>query len=57
MAVYHIEVALIDRQIYRFAYGAATMVQAGGEISQLDKIPEILNCRVAASFVQVVDKR
>ena len=57
MAVDHIEMALVDRQIHRFANGAAGMVQAGTHISQFDKITEVLNGGVAPALVEVVDKR
>ena len=57
MAVDHVEVALVDRQVDRFAQGAPGVVQAGREPGELHEVAEVLDRRVAAAFVEVADER
>ena len=55
--IHHVEVALVHRNIDRFANGAAGVVQAGAHIGQLDEILEVFDGRVAATVFDVVDER
>src|SRR5208282_6206054 len=57
MAVHHVEVALVDRQIDGFANRAARVVQGIGEIGELDENPEVLDPGVAAAFVEIAYER
>ena len=57
MTVDHVEVALVDRQVDRFAQGASGVVQRGGEVGELHEVAEVLDCRVAPSFVEAADER
>ena len=52
VAVHHIQMALVDRQVHRLAEGAAGMMQPRAQVGELDEVAEILNGRVAAPFVQ-----
>jgi hypothetical protein len=53
MAVDHVEVALVDRQVHGLADRAAGMVQARAHIRELYEIVEILEFRVAPAVVQI----
>ena len=57
MAVDHIEVAFIYRQVHGFANGAAGMVQARTHVSQLDEIAKVFDCRVTPAVIQVANER
>ena len=57
MAVHHVEVALVDRQVDRLADRAARMVQRARHVGELDEVAEILDPRVAAAFVEIADER
>jgi hypothetical protein len=57
MAVHHVEMPLVDRQIDRLANRAAGMVQGVGEIGELDEIAEILDAGIAAAFVEIAYER
>ena len=57
MAVHHVEMPLVDRQIDRLANRAARMVQGVGDVGELDEIAEILDSRVAAAFVEIAHER
>ena len=56
VAVHHVVVALVDRQVNGLADGASRVVQPGRHVRQLDEIPEVLNGRIASALVQIVDK-
>ena len=49
VGVYHIEMALVDRDVDRLADGAALVLQPGGHVGQLDKVLEIPDGAVAPS--------
>jgi len=55
--VNHVEVALVDRDIGRFADGAARMVQPGARLGELDQVLEVRQRAVATALVHVHDER
>ena len=57
MAVHHVEVALVDRQVHRLADRAARVVQRSRHVGELDEVAEILDARVAPAFIEVADER
>ena len=57
MAVDHVEVALVDRQVDRLADGPAAVVQVGRQVGQLHEVAEVLDGPVAAPAVQVAHER
>jgi hypothetical protein len=56
VAVDHVEVPLVDRQVDRLADRAAGVMESGGHVGQLDEVAEILDARVAAALVEVADE-
>ena len=54
MRVNHLEMALIDRQIDRFADGAARMMHIRAHISELHKVLEILDRAITAAFIEIM---
>ncbi len=56
MAVDHIEVTLVYRQVYWLTDGAARMMDTWGHIGQFDKIIEVVDGRVASALVNIMDK-
>ena len=57
VAVDHIEMPLVDGQVDRLADRATGVVQTVGHVSQLDEILEILDARVATTFIEVANER
>ena len=57
MAVDHVQVALVDRQVDRLAQGPATVVEGVARVGELHEVAEVLDRRVAPAAVQVVDER
>ncbi len=57
MAVNHVEVALVDRQVHGLADRAAGMVQARAHVGELHEIAEVLDRGVAPALVEVADER
>ena len=57
VAVHHVEVPLVDRQVDRLADRAAGMVQRVRHVGELDEVAEVLDAGVAAAFVEVVYER
>ena len=56
VAVDHVVVALVHRQVYWFAHGAARVVYPGRHVGELHKVLEVFDCGVAAAFVEIVHK-
>ena len=56
MAVDHVEMALVDRQVDRLAHRAAGMMDEGRHVGELHEIAEILDGGVAAALVEVADE-
>ena len=54
MGVDHVEVALVDRLVDRFAHRAAGVVQPGRRVRQLDEVLEVRERAVAPPAVHVV---
>ncbi len=57
VAVDHLEMALVDRQVDRLAERPAAVVERPTRVGQLHEVAEVLDGRVAASVVEVVDER
>ena len=57
MAVHHVEVTLVDRNVDRLANRATRVVQAGTHVRQFHEVAEILDRRVTPALIQVADKR
>ena len=57
VAVDHLEMALVDRQVDRLAQRPATVVERPAGVGQLHEVAEVLDRRVAPAFVEVVDER
>ena len=57
VAVDHVEVALVDRQVDRLAQRPSRVVQAGREVCKLHEVAEVLDRRVAPAFVEAADER
>ena len=57
MAVDHLEVALVDRQVDRLAQRPAAVVERPARVGQLHEVAEVLDRRVAPAVVEVVDER
>jgi hypothetical protein len=55
--VHHVQVALVDRQVDRFAHRAAGMMQPRRQIAELDEIAEVLVRAVAAPALQIHHER
>ena len=53
----HVEVALVDGQIDRFADGASGMVEPGRQVGELDEVAEVLDRAVPSPIVEVTDER
>jgi hypothetical protein len=56
VAVDHVEVPLVHRQVDRLAQGAAAVVQAGRHVGELHEVAEVLDRGVAATVVEVMDE-
>ncbi len=56
MAVHHVEVALVDRQVHGFADRAAGMVERFRQVGEFHEVAEILDARIAPPLVEVVDE-
>ena len=54
MAVDHIVVTLVHRQVHWLADGAPRVVHAGRHVSELHKVLEVFNGGVAAALVKIV---
>ena len=57
VAVDHVEVPLVDRQVHGLADRAAGVVQRLRQVGELHEVAEVLDVRVPAAFVEVVDER
>ena len=57
VAVDHLEVALVDRQVDRLAQRAAAVVERAARVGQLHEVAEVLDRGVAPAVVEVVDER
>ncbi len=57
MAVHHVEVTLVDRQVYGFTDGAAGVVYPGAQVSQFHEIAEVLDRRIAPAAIEVAHER
>ena len=57
VAVDHVEMPLVDRQVDRLADRAAGVVQRRRHVGQLDEVAEVLDVRVAPALVEVADER
>ena len=57
VAVDHVQVALVDRQVHRLAQGAAGVVQPGRQVCELHEVAEVFDCRVAPALVEVANER
>ena len=57
VAVDHLEVALVDRQVDRLAQRPAAVVERPARVGQLHEVAEVLDGRVAPAVVEVVDER
>ena len=57
VAVDHLEVALVDRQVDRLAQRSAAVVERPAGVGQLHEVAEVLDRGVAAAVVEVVDER
>ena len=57
VAVDHLEMALVDRQVRGLAQGAAAVVERRARVGQLHEVAEVLDRRVAPAVVEVVDER
>ena len=57
VAVDHLEVALVDRQVRGLAQRAATVVEGRARVGQLHEVAKVLDRRVAPAVVEVVDER
>ena len=57
VGVDHVEVALGDRDIHRFAHGAPRVVQIGRHVGEPDEVLEVSQGGVPAARVEVVDER
>jgi hypothetical protein len=53
MAVDHVEMPLVDRQIDRLAHRAARMMERGRHIGELHEILEVGDGRIAAAAIEV----
>ena len=56
VAVQHVVVALVDRQINWLADGATRVMNPWRHVSELDEIFKIFDGRVATAFIEVMDK-
>ena len=57
VAVDHLEMALVDRQVDRLAQRAAAVVEGAARVGQLHEVAEVLDRGVAPAVVEVVDER
>ena len=57
VAVDHLEVALVDRQVDRLAQRPAAVVEGAARVGQLHEVAEVLDRGVAPALVEVVDER
>ena len=57
VAVDHLEVALVDRQVRRLAQRAAAVVEGRARVGELHEVAEVLDRGVAPAVVEVVDER
>ena len=57
MAVDHLEMALVDRQVDRLAQRPAAVVERPTRVGQLHEVAEVLDRGVAPALVEVVDER
>ena len=57
VAVDHLEVALVDRQVDRLAQRPAAVVERPARVGQLHEVAEVLDRGVAPAVVEVVDER
>ena len=56
VAVQHVVVALVDRQINWLADGATRVMNSWCHVSEFDEIFKIFDGRVASAFIEVMDK-
>ena len=56
VAVKHVVVALVDRQINWLADGATRMMNSRRHVGEFDEIFKIFDGRVASAFIEVMDK-
>ena len=57
VAVDHLEVALVDRQVDRLAQRPAAVVERPARVGELHEVAEVLDRGVAPPLVEVVDER
>ena len=57
MGVDHVQMALVHRHVGRFHNRAAGVVQVRGGVGQLHEVLEVLDGRVAAALIEIVNKR
>ena len=53
----HVEVPLVDGKVDRLADGSTRVVQPRSQVGQLDEVAKVLDRPVAASVVEIADKR
>src|SRR5262245_6884770 len=56
MAVDHVEMPLVHRQVDRLTYRTAGVVHCRRHVGELYEVAEILDCGVAAALVQTADE-
>src|SRR6516162_2711536 len=57
VAVHHVEVALVDRQIDGLADGATGVMERVRHVGELDEIAEVLDASVAAPLIEAAHER